>query len=72
MLEARKAFDWFLGGNELGLSLYDASTGGCHDGLHIDRLNQNEGAESSLSFLLSLAEMHSLRSAVISFESEKE
>ncbi|MBN1863622.1 MAG: glycosyltransferase family 4 protein [Victivallales bacterium] len=72
LLEARKAFDWFLGCNELGLSLYDASTGGCHDGLHIDRVNQNEGAESTLSFLLSLAEMHALRSAVISFESEKE
>ncbi len=42
--EALVAFDWFLGGNDLGLSLYDAQTGGCRDGLHLDRTNQNEGA----------------------------
>jgi hypothetical protein len=55
--EAQVAFDWFLGSNDLGQLLYDARTGGCRDGLHHDRLNQNQGAESTLAFLLSLAEM---------------
>lgn len=72
MIEARKAFDWFLGGNDLGVSVYDARTGGCHDGLHLDRVNQNEGAESTLAFLLALAEMHGLRDTVLSFESKTE
>jgi glycosyltransferase involved in cell wall biosynthesis len=54
---AQLAFEWFLGHNDLGQSLYDPSTGGCHDALHEDRLNENEGAESSLSFYLSMAEM---------------
>ena len=55
--EARRAFEWFLGRNDLGLPLYDSSTGGCSDGLHQDRVNENQGAESSLAFHLSLAEM---------------
>lgn len=55
--EARRAFEWFLGRNDLGLALYDSATGGCHDGLHADRVNENQGAESSLAFHLSLAEM---------------
>jgi hypothetical protein len=54
---ARRAFDWFLGQNQLQRPLYDASTGGCRDGLHADRANQNQGAESTLSFLLALLEM---------------
>ncbi len=56
--EARRAFEWFLGRNDLGLPLYDASNGGCCDGLHPDRVNENQGAESSLAFHLSLAEMN--------------
>ncbi len=56
--EARRAFEWFLGRNDLGLPLYDSSTGGCGDGLHHDRVNENQGAESSLAFHLSLAEMN--------------
>jgi hypothetical protein len=55
--EARRAFEWFLGRNDLGLPLYDSSTGGCCDGLHSDSVNQNQGAESSLAFHLALAEM---------------
>lgn len=55
--EAQRAFEWFLGRNDLGLPLYDAATGGCRDGLHPDRVNQNEGAESTLSFLMALLEM---------------
>ena len=56
--EARRAFEWFLGRNDLGLPIYDSETGGCHDGLHHDRVNENQGAESSLAFHLSRAEMH--------------
>jgi glycosyltransferase involved in cell wall biosynthesis len=56
---ARRAFAWFLGQNHLQQSLYDATTGGCRDGMHADRMNENQGAESTLSFLLALAEMRS-------------
>jgi hypothetical protein len=56
--EAKRAFEWFLGRNDLGLPLYDFSTGGCGDGLHADRVNENQGAESTLAFHLSLAEMN--------------
>jgi hypothetical protein len=55
--EAQRAFRWFLGGNDLSLFVFDAATGGCHDGLHVDRLNQNEGAESTLAFHIALSEM---------------
>jgi hypothetical protein len=54
---ARHAFDWYLGQNELQEALCDASTGGCRDGLHEDRVNENQGAESTVSFLLALLEM---------------
>jgi glycosyltransferase involved in cell wall biosynthesis len=54
------AFNWFLGDNDLQLPLYDSATGGCRDGLHPDRVNENQGAESTLSFLMSLLEMRSL------------
>jgi hypothetical protein len=55
--QAQRAFAWFLGWNDLGLELYARKTGGCRDGLHTDRSNENQGAESTLAFLLSLAEM---------------
>lgn len=55
---ALRVFGWFTGQNDLNLPLYDAQTGGCRDGLHIDRVNQNQGAESTLSYLLALAELH--------------
>jgi glycosyltransferase involved in cell wall biosynthesis len=55
--QAQRAFDWFLGWNDLGLELYSSNTGGCRDALHVDRVNGNQGAESTLAFLLSLAEM---------------
>jgi hypothetical protein len=54
---ARTAFEWFLGKNDLNQSLYDAQSGGCRDGLHVDRVNENQGAESTLAFLISLSEM---------------
>ncbi len=54
---AHRAMRWFLGQNHLQLPLYDATTGGCRDGLHGDRANENQGAESTLSFQLALLEM---------------
>jgi glycosyltransferase involved in cell wall biosynthesis len=65
--EARNAFDWFLGRNDLGQELYDASTGGCSDGLQEDRINQNQGAESTLAFLLALAELKLMESSLAAF-----
>ena len=55
--EARRAFEWFLGRNDLGIPIYDPTTGGCRDGLHPDRPNENQGAESLLAFLQSLMEL---------------
>ena len=55
--EARRAFGWFLGRNDLGVVLHDPSSGGCRDGLHHSRANENQGAESTLAFQLALAEM---------------
>jgi glycosyltransferase involved in cell wall biosynthesis len=54
---AWSAFNWFLGDNDLQIALYDPTTGGCRDGLHPDRVNENQGAESTLSFLMALLEM---------------
>jgi glycosyltransferase involved in cell wall biosynthesis len=55
--EAHRVFRWFLGNNDLQTPLYDPATGGCRDGLHPDRVNENQGAESTLSFLMALLEM---------------
>ena len=55
--EARRAFEWFFGRNDLGRPLYDEASGGCYDGLHVDRVNLNQGAESTLAFLLALQEL---------------
>ncbi len=57
---ARSAFDWFLGQNHLDRWLYDPATGGCRDGLHAERANENQGAESTLAFLLALLDMRGL------------
>lgn len=54
---AARAFAWFLGRNDLGLALIDAETGACRDGLHPDRVNENRGGESVVSYLLSLSDM---------------
>jgi glycosyltransferase involved in cell wall biosynthesis len=66
--QARRAFDWFLGRNDLGLFLYDPNTGGCRDGLHVDRVNQNQGAESTLAFLVSLAQMQRAHDELSAFK----
>jgi hypothetical protein len=53
----RKAFDWFLGANDLHIPLYDFASKGCSDALTPDEVNANQGAESVLSFLLALLTM---------------
>jgi hypothetical protein len=63
----RKVFEWFLGRNDLGIQLYDFQTYGCHDALHIDRINLNQGGESTLAFLLSLAELHIMENSLKTF-----
>jgi glycosyltransferase involved in cell wall biosynthesis len=65
---AQRAFDWFIGWNDLGLELYSPETGGCRDGLHVDRVNGNQGAESTLAFLLALAEMRLAQNILTSFK----
>ncbi|KPK49598.1 MAG: glycosyl transferase family 1 [Planctomycetes bacterium SM23_25] len=61
IVRARQAFNWFLGDNDLRTPLYDFTTGGCCDGLHADRVNENQGAESTLGWLMSLLLMHDLQ-----------
>jgi hypothetical protein len=68
---ARMIFEWFLGRNDLGIPLYNTQTGGCYDALHVDRINQNQGGESTLAFLLSLVEMHIMENSFQSFERHK-
>ncbi|MGJ5818096.1 glycosyltransferase [Paludibaculum fermentans] len=66
--QSQRAFDWFLGWNDLGLELYSPESGACGDGLHVDRVNRNQGAESTLAFLLSLAEMKLAQNMMTSFK----
>ena len=67
---ARRCFEWFLGRNDLGQPLYDPTTGGCRDALLQDHLNQNQGAESSLAFYLSYAELTRSEEAQITTASQ--
>ncbi len=68
--EARRAFEWFLGRNDLDLSVYDPTTGGCRDGLHSDRPNENQGAESTLAFLQTLLELRLAENSLLSMETQ--
>ncbi|MBN2368347.1 glycosyltransferase family 4 protein [Candidatus Woesearchaeota archaeon] len=52
MDKANYAFSWFLGRNYLNKRLYDPCTGGCHDGLGRNSINLNQGAESTISYLM--------------------
>jgi hypothetical protein len=64
MTEAQRAFDWFLGRNDLHRPIYAPGPGGCHDGLEPDHVNCNQGAESTLAFLLSLVQMRLAESEI--------
>jgi glycosyltransferase involved in cell wall biosynthesis len=70
--EARRAFEWFLGRNDLNLPIYDPTTGGCRDGLHPDRPNENQGAESTLAFLQALLELRLAENTLLSVEARSQ
>ncbi len=70
--EAQNAFEWFLGRNDLNLPLYDPTTGGCRDGLHPDRTNENQGAESTLAFLQAWLELRLAEHTLLSLEAMSE
>ena len=57
---AERCFGWFLGNNDTQSVLYDYATGGCRDGLHANGPNLNEGAESTLAWLIALLDIHRL------------
>jgi hypothetical protein len=70
--EARRAFGWFLGQNDLDTSVYNPDSGGCRDGLHVDRVNLNEGAESTLAFLGALVEIQALETSAVGIDAVPE
>ncbi|MES1200303.1 MAG: glycosyltransferase family 4 protein [Pseudomonadota bacterium] len=55
--EAQRAYEWFFGANDLGVSIA-AEDGGCYDGLHAKGVNRNQGAESTISLQLANLEMN--------------
>jgi len=69
--EARRCFDWFLGENDLNVTLYDYTTGGCRDGLNAEGANLNQGAESTLAWLLSLLTMYMATGVTGTLENKK-
>jgi len=64
--KAQTCLDWFLGRNDLQVSLYDYHTGGCYDGLTPTGPNRNQGAESTLAWLLALLHILKVRSRQVS------
>ena len=63
--EAWRCFQWFTGRNDLGVMLYAPDTGGCMDGLRPEGANRNQGAESTLAYLLSVLELHRYRASLV-------
>jgi hypothetical protein len=53
LTKGARSWQWFMGENALQLPLYDKDTGGCADGLQPDRVNDNQGAESTIAFWIS-------------------
>ena len=56
--ESERCLSWFLGHNDLQLAVCDYKTGGCGDGLESQGVNGNQGAESTLAWIISLVNMH--------------
>jgi len=50
--KSKLAFSWFLGNNHLSRIIYNPGTGGCYDGLEREHVNLNQGAESTVSYLI--------------------
>jgi len=55
------AFSWFLGNNKLNQMVYNGQTGGCHDGLEINNVNLNQGAESTICYLMARLAIEEVR-----------
>ena len=68
---ATTVFDWYLGKNDLQAQLYDHASGGCRDGLEQDGVNENQGAESTLSYILSLLALYNLRGLTVNQSDEE-
>lgn len=66
-----KAIGWFMGRNSVGLPLYDFTTGGCYDGLEKNSVNYNQGAESTISFLLAALTFNEIISIAPDFRGER-
>lgn len=62
----RRAFEWFLGRNDLNVPICDPMTSGCRDDLHPERANENQGEESTLAFLQALLELRLVENASLS------
>lgn len=58
--EARRAYEWYLGANDLGLALAIPEEGICHDGLTPFDVNRNQGAESVIAFQAATCAMHAI------------
>lgn len=56
--ESERCLSWFLGHNDLQMPVCDYKTGGCGDGLESQGINGNQGAESTLAWIISLVNMH--------------
>ena len=69
--EARRCFDWFMGRNDLAALMVDFKTGGCHDGLQPNGVNENMGAESTLAWLISLLDMEKIFTHEILLNTDK-
>ncbi|MCK8600471.1 glycosyltransferase family 4 protein [Desulfoferrobacter suflitae] len=69
---AQCCLEWFLGRNDLNAPLYDYQTGGCRDGLSATGPNRNQGAESTLAWLLSLSTLYRMRNAQVSVEAAEQ
>jgi hypothetical protein len=52
LIKQQIAFSWFLGNNHLRQIIYNPATGGCYDGLEEHNINLNQGAESTVCYLL--------------------
>jgi hypothetical protein len=64
-----KSYMWYMGKNDLEISVYDYESGGCYDGLEEYGINKNQGAESTISYLIS--HLTVLKAFELEYEYEK-
>jgi len=70
--DAHRCLNWYLGENELHISLYDHASGGCKDGLQEQSANENQGAESTLSWLMALLAIYNQHCHILRPVNKKE